>query len=121
MSRGRLGSLLALLWSAIQARTLVYLRFYPPRHVVGWGLCAIFLAISVGLWLGKPWARMSFLAIGCLFVLVYAGLYLFANVPCWKDLPGCHPLWIASQPLLTIVALVVLWKPLASNNRWRAP
>jgi hypothetical protein len=117
MSRARLGSLLALLWSAVQVWSLFNLRFYPSQHPLGWTLCVVFLAISTGLWLRQPWARTAFLVVGGVLLVSYAVAYYFAQTPCMKDMSGCHPLLILSQPLLTAVGLATLAKPLASNNR----
>jgi hypothetical protein len=121
MIRARLASLLTLLWSAIQAWSLWNLHFYPRQHPLGWGLCVFFLAISVGLWLRPPWARIAFLLVGSILAISYVAAYYFAQTPCTKDMSGCHPLLILSQPLLTVVALVILMKPLAPNNRRRGP
>ena len=121
MNRTRLGSLLALLWSAVQLGSLLKLRFYPSQHLLGWTLCVVLLAISAGLWLRRPWARIAFLVTGGALLVSYAAAYYFAQTPCMKDMSGCHPLLILSQPLLIAVGLAVLAKPLASNNRWRGP
>jgi hypothetical protein len=121
MNRARLGSLLALLWSAIQAWSLWRLGFYPPRHLVGWAFCAVFLAISLGLWQRQPWGRFAFLTLGSVLVISYAIIYFFGQSPCTPNFSGCYPVLIVSQPLLTIVGLAILMKPLASNNRWRGP
>jgi uncharacterized membrane protein len=115
MGRARVASLLTLLWSAIQAWSLLLLGFYPARHMLGWGLCVLFLAISVGLWLAKPWARVSFLILGTGFVIFYATAYYFAALPCATDSSTCNMSLVLSQPLLTFATLAILFKPLASN------
>jgi hypothetical protein len=40
---------------------------------------------------------------------------------CSEQLIRCHKLSMYVQPALTLTAMVVLLKPLASNNRWRGP
>ena len=37
---------------------------------------------------------------------------------CSEELIRCHKLSMYAQPALTLLAMVVLLKPLASNNRW---
>jgi len=115
MIRSRLASVLALLWSAVQAWSLMLLGFRPALHVVGWGLCVVFLTIAVGLWLAKPWARISFLVIGSGFVIFYVGAYYLSDLPCARDSSGCNIPLILSQPILTIATLAILFRPLASN------
>jgi uncharacterized membrane protein len=115
MSRARLASLLTLLWSAIQAWSLVLLGFYPAFHIVGWGLCAIFLTIAIGLWFAKPWARVSFLVLGSGFVIFYIAAYYLARLPCASDSSSCNIPLVLSQPMLTIATLAILLRPLASN------
>src|SRR5712692_3004940 len=80
-----------------------------------WGLCVVFLTIAVGLWLAKPWARISFLVIGSGFVVFYAGAYYLSDLPCARDSSGCNIPLILSQPILTIATLAILFRPLASN------
>ena len=115
MGRARLASVLTLVWSAIQAWSLLLLGFYPARHVVGWGLCAIFVAIAIGLWLARPWARVTFLVVGSGFVIFYATAYYLAGLPCAGDSSSCNMPLVLSQPILTVATLAILLMPLASN------
>ena len=121
MNRARFGSLIALLWAAIQAWSLWQLGFYPLRRPVGWIFCGVFLVIALGLWLRQPWGRVAFLALGSVLVISYGLVYFFGQSPCTPDFSGCHPVLIISQPLLTIVGLAILMKPLASNQRLERP
>ena len=114
MIRARLASLLTVLWSVIQAWSLLLLHFYPSRHFVGWGLCAVSLTIAIGLWLAKPWARVSFLVFGGGFVIFYAAAYYLAVFPCDHD-SSCNIPLVLSQPILMIATLGILFRPLASN------
>jgi hypothetical protein len=116
MSRARLASVLSLLWAAIQVGSLLVLGFYPPRHLSGWGIAIAFLVISGGLWLGKPWARVSLFAVGGILLAFYATLMYLRGFPCTKDSPGCL-IWAISQPALVVAALATLLSPLASDDR----
>jgi len=40
---------------------------------------------------------------------------------CSEQLIRCHKLSMYVQPALTLLVLLILLKPLASNNRWRGP
>jgi hypothetical protein len=120
MNRARLASVLTLLWAAVQVGSLLIMRFYPPRHLSGWGIALALLVISGGLWLQKPWARISLLVVGGVLVVFYATVTYRYGFPCRNDFPGCYP-WAISQPFLVVAALAALLWPLASNNRWRGP
>jgi hypothetical protein len=115
MNRARLASLLTLLWSAIQGWSLLLLGFYPAYHIVAWGLCVVFLAVAVGLWLAKPWARVSYLVLGGGFVIFYVVAWYLTGFPCAEGSSGCNVPLVLSQPMLTIATLAILLKPLASN------
>jgi uncharacterized membrane protein (DUF2068 family) len=79
-------------------------------------MCVLFLVISVGLWLRQPWARVTFLIVGSIFLVFYVVAYNFLQFPCTNHLVDCYPLLILSQPLLTVGALITLVKRFASNN-----
>ncbi len=115
MSRVRLASVLTVVWCAIQAWSLLLLHFYPKGHVVAWALCIIFLAVAVGLWLAKPWARMSYLVLGGGFVIFYVVAWYLTGFPCAEGSSGCNVPLVLSQPMLTIATLAILLRPLASN------
>ena len=40
---------------------------------------------------------------------------------CSEQLIRCHKLSMYLQPAITLLAMLILLKPLASNNRWRGP
>jgi hypothetical protein len=40
---------------------------------------------------------------------------------CSQESIGCYKLSMYVQPALTLLAMLILLKPLASNNRWRGP
>jgi len=110
----RLASVLTVVWCVIQAWSLLLLRFYPAQHVVAWGLCVVFLAVAVGLWLAKSWARVSYLVLGGAFVIFYAIAWYLTGFPCAEG-SGCNVPLVLSQPLLTVATLAILLRPLASN------
>ena len=115
MSRVRLASVLTVVWCAIQVWSLLLLRFYPTHHVAAWALCVIFLAVAVGLWLAKPWARVSYLVLGGGFVIFYVVAWYLTGFPCAEGSSGCNVPLVLSQPMLTIATLAILLRPLASN------
>ena len=115
MGRARLASVLAVAWAAIQAWSLLLLRFYPPQHIVGWSLCVAFLLVAIGLWLARPWARVLLLVLGVGFIVFYAAGFFVTGLPCAGDGSNCNIPLVLSQPLVTVAALVALLKPLASN------
>ena len=114
MNRARLASVLIALWSAVQAWSLLLIHYYPAQHPIGWILCVVFLAISIGLWLSRPWARVLFLVVGSGFVVFYAATFYFTGL-CTGDSSSCNVLLVLSQPVLTIAALATLVRSLASN------
>jgi len=116
MNRARLASVLVVAWSGVQAWSLLLLRFYPAQHMTGWILCAMFLAIAVGLWLAKPWARVLFLAVGSGFVVFYAAGFFLTDLPCAKESSSCNVPLLLSQPVLMIAALAILFRPMTSNR-----
>jgi hypothetical protein len=115
MSRVRLASVLTVLWCLVQAWSLLLLRFYPAQRVVAWGICVVFLAVAIGLWLAKPWARVSYLFLGGGFLIFYAISSYLTGFPCAEGSSGCNVPLILSQPMLTIATLAILLRPLAPN------
>lgn len=111
MNRSRLASIIVFLWSVMQVWSLLLIGFYPEAHPVGWALCLVAFVISAGLWMGKPWARVSFLILGGGLVVFYAAAYFLGLTPCAKDMTGCNILLVVSQPALTLAALATLLKP----------
>lgn len=116
MNRSRLASIIVFLWGVLQVWSLLLIGFYPKAHPVGWVLCLVAFGISVGLWMGKPWARITFLILGGGLAVSYAVVYFLGLTPCARDMAGCNVLLIISQPVLTLAALAILLKPFASNH-----
>ena len=148
MDRVRLGSLLSLLCSILFAASLLTaVHPYPPGlPYVLWGLCGVLFISSVSLWFQKRWGRIIFLIGGCIYLLYclemlvgvgcagtlascykyhlqsqpsLAVAYHFAKLVCSEESLQCYASFTCIQPVLTIFAMIVLLKPLASNNRWR--
>lgn len=115
MNRARLASLLTLLWGAIQGWSLLTLGFYPASHFVAWVICVASFIIALGLWIAKPWARVSYLIAGSGFVIFYAVASYLTGFPCASDSTGCNIPLVLSQPILTVATLAILLRSLLSN------
>jgi len=124
-------------------------RPQPPAQYVGLSIGGAYFAASVGLWLQRRWGRLIFFITGSIFLflslgffpieLAYAGTpmsnyryallsqpllaasYYFARLACSVESLQCYEAAACVQPILTILTMAVLVKPLASNNRWRGP
>jgi hypothetical protein len=111
LSRPRLASVLVGLWCAVQA-TAIFVA-YPRRPLIPWGLFAIFLAMSIVLWLEKSWARASFLAVGGGLLIFYAAVLASNGLSCNSG--DCYA-WKLSQPILLTGAFVALIVPTGASN-----
>jgi hypothetical protein len=120
MVRARYASVILLLWCALQAWSLLaFENIVHHRRLVGWGVIAIFLAIAGGLWFAKRWARIALLLIGGALLIAYVAIAYFDGAGCSN-----HSHWfrcysmVYSQPLLVVVALAILVRPLAPKSQF---
>jgi hypothetical protein len=109
-----------------------------------WSVCVALFAGSLGLWFQKRWGRLTVLIAGVLFLVLCTGIlvgvgcaasmlscsrlnvlsqptlavsFYFAKVACSVESIQCYETSVCVQPILTILTMTVLLKPLASNNR----
>jgi hypothetical protein len=117
VSRARFIAALALLWSCVQATSLVLLYGSPLKHIAGWIWCLVFLFISAGLWFRARWARPLLLIAAAIFAVVYVSAYHLATFPCPGQTAGYLCAWADVQPVMVVAMLIFGALPLASNNR----
>jgi hypothetical protein len=135
----------------LAASLLSVVNAYPPWWpYMLWGLWSMLVIASIGLWSHSGWGRAIFLGAGIIFLLECSGEILMAPGSCAGTLVGCYEHYVISDPMLAVdyylvkltcagesvrcytfamylqaglmvVAIAILLKPLASNNRWRGP
>jgi hypothetical protein len=147
MDRARIGSLLGLHCSSLFAASLLLaVDPYPPwRTHFLWALCTVLFVTSVGVWFRIRGARLTLIVAGVIYLLQYAStvavgwvcggnwvqcygrgilsegifavIYYFARLTCSTESVHCYTTLLYLLPTPMIIAVVILLKPLASNNR----
>jgi len=149
MTRAHLGSLLGLLCSTLFALSLLTaVDLYPPWPYLEWGVFGVMFAASIGLWFQKRWGRLTLLISGIIFLWLWLGVlvgtgcagsligcarhnlqsqpavavaYYLAKFACRAESADCYVGASFVQPVLMMLTMAVVLKPLASNHRWRGP
>jgi hypothetical protein len=125
-----------------------YYPHQPPPRYLEWAICVALFAGAIGLWFQRRWARLTFLIAGSFFLFLCIGVfvgvgcagtlmscyrynllsqptlavsYYFAKVACSVESLQCYEVATFAQPVLTMLTMAVLVKPLVYNNRWRRP
>lgn len=105
--RFKIASILTAMWSILQGFFLVKIDYMPLTHPSGWIFSGIGIALAFLLLTEKNLVRIVTLICVCLMIVMY-GYYTIRF--------GLPDLIASLQPLIAIVLLILLFKPLSKNH-----